>query len=588
MLVTPTAIRIRRIGFAAATTMTFSAMLGLMAYTLSPGGLDAIDWLMLLAFAVTLPWSVIGFWNALIGLMLMLFSRKPEQVAAPVTKLGLDEAPITDRTAVLVCVRNEDPARLRRNLDTMLKGLAASGAADKLRCFILSDSFKPEIIRAEEQLAADLARRFADRLSVTYRRRADNTGYKAGNIRDFCKRWGREFDHMIVLDADSFMSMAAMLRLIRIMQAEPSLGIVQSLVAGMPSTSPFARIFQFGMRLGMRSYTLGSAFWQADCGPYWGHNAIIRLKPFIEHCDLPLVSGKHILSHDQVEAALMRRAGYEVRVLPVEDGSWEENPPTLLEFIRRDLRWCEGNMQYWRLLGTPGLHPVSRFQLVFAILMYLGSPAWMSFALLASTRHLFADPSVPAFRYDTGPLLLILVLAMTFAPKLATVFDVLVRTLLRRAFGGFFRFVCNLVLDTAFTTILAPIMAVTHTIFIAGLCVGRTIGWTSQLRDDHAVSFPSAFGRLWVQTLVGAVGVAWFAQMSATALLYGMPLVGSLVVAVPFSMITAVTDIGLAFARLGIARIPEETAPPDAIGDLGLAAVAAAAPTRTAVADVVT
>ena len=156
------------------------------------------------------------------------------------------------------------------------------------------------------------------------------------------------------------MPAAAILRLVRIMQAEPRLGILQGLVVGLPSTSAFARLFQFGMRLGMRSYTIGSAWWQGDCGPYWGHNAVVRLAPFIAHCQLPVLPekgplGGHVLSHDQIEAVLMRRAGYEVRVLPEEDLGWEENPPTLLEFIRRDLRWCQGNMQYWHFLTLPGL-----------------------------------------------------------------------------------------------------------------------------------------------------------------------------------------------------------------------------------------
>jgi membrane glycosyltransferase len=586
MITAQTAIRWRRIVFAMATSATFLAMLGLMAYTLSSGGLDIIDWLMLVAFAITLPWPVIGFWNALIGLGLMIFSRRPEVIASPIAALGQNNEPITERTAVLVCVRNEDPVRLRRNLENMLTGLATSGAAEKLHCFIISDSDKPEVVDAESLLAAELKRRFSERLPVTYRRRAANTGYKAGNIRDFCERWGSGFDNMVVLDADSFMSTYAILRLIRIMQADPKLGIVQSLVVGMPSTSPFARIFQFGMRLGMRSFTLGSTFWQADCGPYWGHNAIIRMKPFMEQCDMPLAGGKHILSHDQVEAALMRRAGYEVRVLPLEDGSWEENPPTLLEFMRRDLRWCEGNMQYWRLLALPGLHGLSRFQLAFAILMYIGSPAWMAFALLASTRHVLIHTPDPLFRPDTGPLLLILMLAMTFAPKLATVFDVLTHSALRRSFGGTIRFILNLLLDTLFTTILAPIMAVTHTVFIGGLCVGRTIGWTSQLRDEHAVSLGDAVSRLWLQTWIGAMGMSWFAKISAMTLLYSLPLVGSLALAVPFAMITALPGLGAVLSRFGVARIPEETAPPDALHGLKLTAIALS-PTRTAVAGAV-
>ena len=206
-------------------------------------------------------------------------------------------------------------------------------------------------------------------------------------IRDsFCDRWGNNHEFAITLDADSFMPADAVLRLLRIAQANPTLGILQTLIVGMPSVSVFARVFQFGMRLGMRSYTLGATWWQGDCGPYWGHNAVIRLAPFIAHCRMPVLPGNgplsgHLLSHDQVEAVLMRRAGYEVRVLPIEGLSWEENPPTLMEFSRRDLRWCQGNMQYWQLLRMPGLKPISRFQLLFAIWMYLSSVSYTHLTL---------------------------------------------------------------------------------------------------------------------------------------------------------------------------------------------------------------
>src|SRR5262249_5221156 len=145
-----------------------------------------------------------------------------------------------------------------------------------------------------------------------------------------------------------------------------------------PSTSAFARLFQFGMRLSMRSYTIGAAWWQGECGPFWGHNAVFRIAPFTAHCDLPLrPDGSHILSHDQVEATLMRRAGYEVRVLRDRARAWEQTPPTPAEFLRRDLRWCQGNMQYWPFLRWPGMKFVSRYQLIFAILMFIGSPAWI-------------------------------------------------------------------------------------------------------------------------------------------------------------------------------------------------------------------
>jgi len=221
-------------------------------------------------------------------------------------------------------------------------------------------------------------------------------GYKAGNIWDFCKRWGASHEFAITLDADSFMTGESILRYVRIMQVEPRLGILQSLVIGMPSTSAFARVFQFGMRLGMRSYTVGSAWWQADCGPYWGHNALIRVGPFREHGRLDaLPDGSAILSHDQVEAVRLHAAGWAVWCVPEEAGSLEGNPPTLPEFLARDLRWAEGNMQYLPLLraGAGGL--MARWQLVQAVLLFALAPLWALAFLLAV---LWWQKSLPSLR----------------------------------------------------------------------------------------------------------------------------------------------------------------------------------------------
>src|SRR5882672_6088331 len=205
--------------------------------------------------------------------------------------------------------------------------------------------------------------------------------------------------------------------MVKIMQADGKLGILQGLVSGLPSTSAFARIFQFGMRLGMQSFTIGSAWWQADCGPYWGHNAAIRIAPFKRYCELPMIPGKgvlrgHVLSHDQIEAALMRRGGYEVRVLPEENLGWEENPPTLIEFLRRDQRWLQGTLQYGFFLFQPGLKFISRFQLGFAMLMFLGSPAWIGL-LIVTPLALAATPSAADFiRPDAGYALLFMSVVM--------------------------------------------------------------------------------------------------------------------------------------------------------------------------------
>jgi len=329
--------------------------------------------------------------------------------------------------------------------------------------FILSDTDNPAIAAAEATQFAALTRDWSGRVAISYRRRPANTAFKAGNIRDFCEHWGKDHDFAVVLDADSVMTADAVRRLVRIMQIDPQLGILQSLVTGMPSTSAFARIFQFGMRLGMRSYTIGSAWWQGDCGTYWGHNAIVRLAPFTTCCHLqPLpdnaLIGGHVLSHDQIEAVLMRKAGYEVRVLPEEGASFEQNPPTLMEFIRRDLRWCQGNMQYWHFLRLPGLKWVSRYQLAFAILMFLGSPAWMGLLVIGTAAVALADTPATFIRADAGIAVFASVLVAWFAPKIATVIDVLARAPLRRAFGGGVRFLAGVATETVFFILLSPIM----------------------------------------------------------------------------------------------------------------------------------
>ncbi len=370
----------RRAVVAALNAATMAALLWLAAATLSPGGYGLLDWTLLVSFAVILPWTVVGFWNAVIGLCIMRLAGDPVALVFPTAASVRGDEAITASTAILVCIRNEMPDRVVRNLEPMLGGLVEAKVAGRFHVYVLSDTSDPAIAAAEEKNFGVTAQKWQGEIGLTYRRRARNTGFKAGNIRDFCNRWGERHDFAVTLDADSLMTPQGILQLVRIMQKNHALGILQSLVIGMPSTSAFARIFQFGMRLGMRSYTIGSAWWQGDCGPYWGHNAILRLAPFMAHCRLPVLPGRgvlggHVLSHDQIEAVLMRRAGYDVRVLPDETLGWEENPPTLIEFIRRDLRWCQGNLQYWRFLLLPGLKPVSRFQLAIALLMFLGAAA---------------------------------------------------------------------------------------------------------------------------------------------------------------------------------------------------------------------
>jgi len=495
----------------------------------------------------------------------------------PSTARVRGDEPVTAGTAILLCVRNELPARIIRNLEPMLAGLAASGYGERFHLYILSDTNDADLAPDEEALFSDLAQRWRDRVAITYRRRTVNTGYKAGNIRNFCERWGNAHELALTLDADSFMTADAILRLVRIMQADGKLGILQGLVVGLPSTSLFARIFQFGMRLGMRSYTIGSAWWQSDCGPYWGHNAVLRLEPFIKYCELPVLmhgeAERHILSHDQIEAALMRSAGYQVRVVAQEDLGWEENPPTLLEFTRRDLRWCQGNMQYLWFLSLGKLKPVSRYQLMLAIMMFIGSPGWIGMLVLATTALVSFDTPAQFIRADIGNVLFVWVLVMWFSPKIATFIDLLLRPDARKAFGGARLIIVNFVVETLYSVLLCPILWISHSILLGGLLFHREIGWIGQVRDDHAVPFRSALSSLWPQTLLGWGVIGLVSATQPAALPYVLFLAGGPAMAIPFAMLTAWAPLGRLAVRIGIGRLPEETTTPEELLLLSLPAI---------------
>ena len=550
-------------------------MLGLMDAALNPAVSAWGRYCLLFLFAVTLPWTVVGFWNSSIGFLISLLTRDPLVTVLPISARANITDPITSSTAVVLCIRNETPTRLERNLEAMMKSLAATGFGQQLHIYVLSDTNDDVIAAQEQECFAAMTARWTTRLALTYRRRTDNQGYKAGNIADFCARWGHLHDFVVTLDADSFMTGRAILRLVRIMQANPTLGILQGLVVGLPSTSGFTRLFQFGMRLGMRPYTMGSAWWQADCGSYWGHNAAIRIKPFVEHCDLPRLpdhkgAPRHILSHDQVEAVLMRRAGFEVRVIPQEDESWEENPPTLIEYIRRDLRWCEGNLQYLHLLTMPGLKFLSRYQLCIAILMFLSSPAWIALILLAILLLCLAPTAAAFMHHDLGVALLTLTLLMWYLPKIAGALEVLLRADERKRFGGGLRFASSFTFEMIFSLLMTPITWLNHTIFITGLLFGKKSGWTGQARDDHSVPVSIALRQFWPHTLLGLflTGAVWFTHPAN--LPYAMIMLSGLLLSIPLTVMTSMPSFGRLLIRWQLVSLPEEIAPPTALAPLDL------------------
>ena len=557
-------------------------VLWLMALALAPGGFGLLDWSIMAVFAVVAPWLAIGFCNALVGMWLALFSKAPWQplpsTAQDVGSSSVHQADqTTKKTALLLCIRNEAPARLMRNLDLMLASLVAQGAQSRFHVYVLSDTSDGPCA-AREALAIDaVTDRWRTQVALTYRRRAVNTGFKAGNIDSFCRQWGEAHELAVVLDADSLMSAKALDHLVQMMQANPQVGILQGLVVGLPSGNAFTRLFQFGMRLGMRSYTLGSAWWQGDCGPYWGHNAVIRLAPFMAHCQLPVWQDRrgqlvHVLSHDQLEAVLMRRAGYEVRVYPIEDESFEENPPNLLDFIQRDLRWCAGNLQYVSFLKLPGLKVTSRIQLLLAVLMFLLGPAWLLgvglFIALLSQAATISNVLDVAYAWP----LLAVIWVMTLMPKLGSALLVLFRSSQRQAFGGVFRFVPSLVVEIIFSTIISPIMWVSQTLFMIGAVFGKKAGWAIQNRDEASLSWSRAIKAFWGHTLIGLLLALPLVLTHPLALLPVALFLGGLWMAIPFAVFSAHPALGRVMQRRGWLATPDEVQPCAFIKALAVAA----------------
>lgn len=565
---------LRRVTMATLVGATHVALAWAFWTVMNVDGWSIPEMVMFVCFLTSLPWVVIGFWNGVIGLALLRFSKDPLDTVIPCASRAGAHDPIVVRTAIAMCIRHEDAARVVRRMDTIVRSVEATGFGARFDLHVLSDTTNPDFAAEEAEAIEDWRSRLAHPERVIYRRRAVNTGFKAGNIREFLLERGDDYEVMITLDADSVMSGEAILRLVRIMQANPKLGILQSLVVGLPARTLFARVFQFGMRASMRSYTMGAAWWSADCGPYWGHNAAIRVKPFRDHAELPVLPGKPplggvILSHDQVEAVLIRKAGYEVCVLPEEGGSWEDNPTSLPDFLHRNLRWCQGNMQYVKLLGMPGLRLISRVQLLLAIMMYVGAPAWIGF-MVAGAAQAWGPPSIigdldPPGSFPVGLSigLFLTMMFLTFTPKLMGYLDVMMQKREAARYGGSSAFVAGTVAEVLFGFLLAPIVSFSITVFLFFLLVsGASVGWEAQDRDGHRIGWLEATAKLWPATLFGVGLTLAFAFSAPQVLFWAGPVLASFLLCVPFTVLSSTESLGDLATRLRLAATPEEVHPP--------------------------
>lgn len=558
-------IGLRRVVFLAVAVLVATANVGVVAHVLAQGEWTTPKGLILLCFIGTAPWLGICGGNALTGFAILLTARHPARaVLPPGVRTPPNTEHVTLRIALAVTVRHEDMNAVLPPLRRLMDGLDAAGMADQVALFVLSDSSNPILVAGEEKAVAAFRLADAEPTRVRYRRRASNDGFKAGNIMDFLDHHADGFDIAVPLDADSEMSAEAVLRLARILQIAPDIGLIQHLTVGRPADRAFPRLFQFGMRAGMRVWATGQAWWQGDEGPYWGHNAAFRIAPFRTHARLgTLARGAAILSHDQIEAARLRAAGWGVCVWVDEDGSSEANPPTLTEFLYRDTRWLAGNLQYLQLLRTPGLRWMGRWQLVQAILLFAGAPLYFAILMLTALTVALGDGA--ATTHGGLTLLAVTWTATIYSPKLCGYTQVLLRRNERRRYGGGWRFLAGALVEFAFTLLLDAIAQVSKTLAMLRLAAGMRAVWAPQNRAGRRVGWGEATRLLWPHTLLGVAAFALLSIGSWGAVAWALPWVGGLLIAIPFAVLSADRRISSMLARHGVAAVPEEvatTAPP--------------------------
>lgn len=566
----------RRTGFFTAVVGITGAAVWHLGDLLGEGGVHPFEWAILLVFALNFAWIAGGFVTASIGFLLTLLSRNPIARACPIVQSDPGHGAPKGRTALAMPIYNEDTARVFAGLAAMAQSLRETGHRGRFAFFLLSDSTDPAIIEAEEAQVSAFNEAFAADGGLTYRRREANTGKKAGNISDFCQHWGGDCDYMVVLDADSVMSGEALVRLARLMDRNPKAGIIQTLPRLVGQHTLFGRLEQFGYRLCCNVMALGLAFWQGPDGNYFGHNAIVRLPAFRDHCRLPMVSGRgplsgEILSHDFVEAALMRRAGYEIWSVPDSRGSYESCPSNAIDHAKRDRRWCQGNMQHAWLLRMPGLRALSRLHLIVGIASYMASLWWLTLIALGIAMSGAIHPVLAYFSdtpslFPTWPMdrsfgffsLLVVTVVLLFVPKILGLLVLLFhpRSPYRR--GGLAALLASALIEAVYSALRAPVLMIFHALFVTMIFIGRRIGWDPQPRGFRSIDLRTALLFHLPQILSGIVLLAVTLWLAPDQLWWIVPILSGLALCVPLTMAASSWVLGAWSRRAGLFTIPEE------------------------------
>ena len=539
-------LRLLTLGFAAAVSLTAGiAFLDLI------GGNRPV----LLDFIRTILLVLTGFWLVWGGTIGLLGALSPRP------KHKRDFSRPEGKTAILVPIYNEDPLETFARIAAMNRQIVAEGFAANFDFVILSDTTSLEVAGEEVSEFERLIVEPEAAGRIFYRRRERNVGRKAGNIEDFIARSGGAYDYAIILDADSLMEAETMVAMVRRMDEDSRLGLLQTVPVVIGARTLFGRMMAYSSAYFSRYFARGASWLQGEDGPYWGHNAIVRVRAFAACCGLPVLSGKppyggHILSHDYVEAALLARGGWKVEVDPELGGSFEQGPENMIEYAKRDRRWCQGNLQHRRLIAAPGLKFWSRFTFVQGIMAYLASPLWL--LLMAASLLASLIPDSGGNRWGATPWMIgIGVLTTLLLPK----FAIALRGALdgtNGQFGGW-RVVPSVITEIVLSTIIAPVLLGFQSRAVFQILFGFDGGWPATERDARAVSLRTAFVASWWIVTAALVALVFMALVGPKFLPWLLPVAGPALLA-PF-VIWATARGGDRTVSTTLFSTPSERAP---------------------------
>lgn len=578
--ISPRVVRRRRMIFLLLCIVVFGLGFVPMIDILSDGGWGWMQAVILALFAILLAQIAFGFTLSFVGFWIL---RKGDSLRITRTFPENQHSGPLPSTAIIMPIYNEEVSRVFQGIRAMFESLERTGRGESFDFFLLSDSSDTNHWIEEEQSWLELCKRVNGFSRVFYRKRRVRLNHKSGNVADFCRRWGTNYRYMIVLDADSIMSGRTMVRLVELMEKNRSVGIIQTAPRQVLGRSLFARIQQFAARVYGPMFMAGANFWHLGGGNYWGHNAIIRLKSFMEHCALPELPkfgalGGRVLSHDTIEAAFMRRAGHGVWFAYDLEDSYEEGPPDLVASLKRDRRWCQGNMQHLLILFRRGLRVSSRIHILLGIMSYASSPLWLASILLTTlaaalrpevlnetpSLHLWGETSVKSgmlFGYVFVLLLLPKFLAILHLRRTE-------RTLAR--FGGGAKLMLSILAEMIFSMLLAPVLMVFYTRFVLASLTGMTVKWGPQNRGEERPSWRELFALAGIQTIGAALAWALLERFAPWTVPWLIPVLLGLILSIPFARVTSSTVLGEKARAKGLFLIPEENQPPEELRGLDL------------------